>query len=88
MDVALPANRRRVPEEFRSCADGRLDVRLCLFVRLELFLFTECYCGQDRATPSPEIFRSKIFTCDLAKILVYILRSDVSYFPIFIDLLE
>ena len=66
MNVALAANRRRVAKKFRDRANRRFDVRLCLFLRLELFLFTKRDCRQYRATPGAEIFCGKIFTGDLA----------------------
>ena len=82
MNVAFAANRRRVAKKFRDRANGRFDVRLCLFLCFELFLFAERNCGQYRATPGPEIFCGKIFTGDLAQILVHVLRGNVSCFAI------
>jgi len=66
MNVALAANRRRVAKNFRDRANRCFDVQFCLFLCFELFLFTKRDCGQYRATPGPEIFCGKIFTCDLA----------------------
>ena len=67
MNVALAAHGRCVAKKFRNRANRRFDVRLCLFLRLELFLFTKRDCRQYRATPGAEIFCGKIFTCDLAQ---------------------
>ena len=65
MNVALTANRRCVAKKFRDRANRRFNVRLRLFLRLEIVLFTKGDCGQYRATPGAEIFCGKIFACDL-----------------------
>ena len=65
MNVAFPANRRCIAEEFRDGANRRLDIRFRLFLRLKRFLPAERYCCQHSSTPGAEILRSKIFTGDL-----------------------
>ena len=88
MNVALAANRRCIAKKFRDRANRRFDIRFRLFLRFELFLFTKRDCRQYRPTPGAEIFCGKIFTCDLAQIVVHILRGNVLYFPIPFEVLE
>src|SRR5207248_5611608 len=44
MDVALSAHGRCVAKKFRHRANRCFDIRLCLSLRLELFLFTKRDC--------------------------------------------
>ena len=88
MNIALPANGRRVAKDFRDRFDGVFDVGFSLFLCVELAGSPKRDRREDCSCPSSKIFRGKIFACDLTQILVYILGSDVVRVAFVVEILK
>src|SRR5256885_12064543 len=88
MHIAFAANSRRIAKNLRNGLDRSTDIRLRLFLALELLLRIEPDRGQNRSCPSPKIFGAEILARDLTQIFVHILRSNLANLAIVIDVLK
>ena len=76
MDVAFPANRRRIAQHLRDCLDSLHHVALCLRLTVESFQLAEGERRQIGPRPGPEILGGDFGAGDVAQVLVDILRAD------------
>src|SRR5256885_4418549 len=88
MDVASPADRRRIAEMPRDLFDGARNRLLALALRVEMAKSAQRLRREMRAGPGAEIFRGNLFAGDLAQISVDLLRADDVLIALFVEILE
>ena len=88
MHITLPADRWGIAENLRHRADRVFDVRFGLLLCFKSADNVECNPAQHGSRPGPKVFRGEIFTRNFAQIIVHILRGDVTYFAVFIEILK
>ena len=81
VDVALPADRRRVAEPLGDRLDRAHDVLLRLGLAVERLDLLERLRGQDGAGPGAEVLGREVVAGDLAQVLVDVGRADVARLP-------
>src|SRR6185295_5539108 len=76
MDIAVAADRNRIPEMFGNGFHGNHDVLLELGLRRAWWHFTQGRCGDDRSVPGPEILCSKFFSRDIPDVVIDVCGID------------
>src|SRR5712672_2783379 len=88
MDIAFPANRRRITEPCCNPLDCGPEITFCLCGTVEALQLPECHRCQDCSGPSAKVFRGDIPTGNLPQIIIYIIRGDVLWLTHFVKVLK
>ena len=88
MNVAAPADRRRVAEMLRDLLDGAHDRLLPLALRIEVAETPQRLRRELRAGPGAEVFCGDILPRDLAQIGVNLLRAHRMLIAFVVEILE
>ncbi len=88
VDVALPADRRGVPQPAGDPLDRRDDVLLRRRVGVELLELRQRLGGELRPGPGAEILGGEVLAADLPEVGVDVARGDILTVAILVEILE
>jgi hypothetical protein len=88
VNVALPADARRVSQSLGDSLDGPYHIFPGLSLRVERLELLKCHGGQHSTSPGAEVLGSKLLPGDLAQIIVDVCRTNVPNHTVAIDVLK
>src|SRR5262252_1875240 len=87
MDVALPADRRRIAEPGGDFFDRAAKIALGLSGTVEALQFGKGHCRKNRARPGPEILCRNVLASNFFEIIIHVGGCDILAIALFIDVL-